>query len=85
MFMASIEVKVGQRVRLRMDVDRFPHFVATAGMTGTVTICDGEQVAVRLDEALAGCEDLENQIYWCENDEQCDLAVDLPKDLEVTG
>lgn len=80
-----VDLKVGQRVRLRMDVDRFPHFVAKAGMTGTVTICDGVHVAVRLDESLAGCEDWENQVYWSDNDDQCDMAVDLPKDLEVTG
>ena len=57
---------IGQRVRLRHDVDRFPHFIAAAGSTGTVVDVAGDMsiFAVRLDEPLAGAEEWDNEVHW---------------------
>jgi hypothetical protein len=53
----------GSRVRLMVDVDRYPHFTAPKGATGTVTAHPGI-FAVRLDEPLAGAEDWDNEVHW---------------------
>jgi hypothetical protein len=61
---------VGTRVRLAEDVDRFPDFVATAGLTGTVVATGdaGIVLAVRLDEPLLGAEEENNEIWWTADD-----------------
>lgn len=52
--------EINARVVLAHDVDRFPHFVAPVGATGTVTHV-GDQLCVRLDERA---EAWENEIVW---------------------
>lgn len=59
---------VGARVRLRDDVERYPHFVADAGMAGTVTTSDRDVVTVRMDDALQGAEEWDNEIVWSVDD-----------------
>lgn len=65
----------GTRVRLTVDVDRYPHFVAPKGATGTVKnpsrrgglpvhVGDPNIFAVCLDETLAGAEDWNNEVHW---------------------
>ena len=54
----------GTPVRLVNDVDRYPHFIAGAGMTGRVTVNDGETFCVRMDQHLPGAEDWDNEIVW---------------------
>jgi hypothetical protein len=44
------------RGRLRRSVDRFPHFVAHAGATGTVTEATDSLIALRMDVDLPGAE-----------------------------
>lgn len=53
-------------VRLKVDVDRYPHFIAPAGATGTVVDHGDSQMvlAVRLDEYLPGAEEWENEVQW---------------------
>jgi len=61
---------VGQRLRLRHNVERFPHFRAPAGALGTVVSVEtGERgqiysVDVKLDETLKGAEPWDNCIVW---------------------
>lgn len=57
-------MKAGTRVRLTRNVERYPHFVAEAGRTGTVTTYSDDLVAVRLDDPLSGAEEWENQVHW---------------------
>ena len=55
------------RVRLTVDVERFPYFIAKKGMTGTVTQHDiGKHgsIYVKLDEPLEGCEEWNNELVW---------------------
>lgn len=54
----------GTKVRLTRDVERYPHFTAEAGLTGTVTKFDEEIVAVRLDDPVPGAEEWDNGIHW---------------------
>lgn len=70
---------VGTRVRLRRNVERFPHFIAGEGTTGIVVTTD-EQFCVRMDDHLPGAEEWENEILWSVID------GDSPSgDLEVIG
>jgi hypothetical protein len=55
---------VGARVQLRHAVDRYPHFLAPEGATGTVTEATADVYAVRMDTHLDGAEDWDNQIHW---------------------
>jgi hypothetical protein len=72
---------VGALVRLRHDVDRYPHFIAPADSIGVVVdVGDSSVFAVRLDEPLPGAEDWENEVHWS-NDE--DPADDL--ELEASS
>jgi ribosomal protein S27AE len=58
----------GDRVILRRDVERYPHFVARRGTVGTVTTIPAEggddYVGVTADERIEGCEDWSNEIAW---------------------
>lgn len=75
---------LGTRVRLRRDVERFPHFIAPAGATGTVSYVDREMTAVHMDEPIPGCEDWENEIMWYEmSTGPDDMAAELSADLEA--
>jgi hypothetical protein len=69
---------VGARVQLTRDVDRYPHFLAKAGMTGTVVQNDRHALAVRMDAVLPGCEEWDNQILWVPED-----GTDAMDDLTV--
>ena len=74
--------KVGDKVALARDVERFPSFIARKGATGTVCRIDTDSeggiwdMAVRMDETIAGCEEWNNEIYW--TDEYLD---DINEDL----
>lgn len=68
----------GMRVRLRRDIERFPHFIARAGLTGTVADISGGNVSVHMDMPLPGAESWDNEIVW-----DPELADDIADDLEV--
>ena len=50
------------------DVDRFPHFVARAGSTGTLVAADREAVMLRMDDPLPGAEEWDNEVHWYTED-----------------
>lgn len=82
----DVEVSDGMRVRLARTVERFPHFQAAAGLTGTVTDITDGNISVRMDEHLAGAETWDNEIVWAEDDRAlfCDDVVPLTAaDLRV--
>ena len=79
---------VGSRGRLRRNVDRFPHFIAKAGATGTVTEATDSLIAVRMDEVLPGAEEWDNEVCWTPDDiEAADqtVAAVFYEDVEITG
>jgi hypothetical protein len=87
------EYRVGQRLKLVRDVERFPHFIARAGMTGTVTSADSGTVCLRMDDDLPGAEEWSNEVVWsADHDEtpegdveilatyRCTVVIDMPAD-----
>jgi hypothetical protein len=73
----ELEVKtlppVGARVRLKFDVERFPHFIAKAGSTGRVVGHESDGLyRVRLDVTLPGAEEWDNEVQWTADDNPMD-------------
>ena len=68
----------GARVRFVREVERYPHFVVLEGELGTVTVCDAEMVAVRMDEPHDGAQEWANECIWAADmDNRDDVATDL--------
>ncbi len=70
--------KVGDRVRLSTDVDRYPHFIAKKGDVGVVTVAYENMFVVKMDLYIEGCEEWDNEIHWCG-----DIDMDLDIELEL--
>lgn len=76
----------GTKVRLGRDVERYPHFVAEAGLTGTVTTFSDDLVVVRLDDPVSGAEEWDNEIHWYRGQfEDEDFKKVLQQDVELIG
>ena len=73
-------VKIGDKVELARDVERYPQFIAKKGLQGTVIKQDSEVFAVKMDKQLTGAEEWDNCIEWYSTDGSFD---DIPKDLTV--
>jgi len=71
----DIELRVGTRIRLIRDVERFPFFIATAGLEGVITENSAEKIAAKMDRKLGGAEAWNNEIHW-ETDFNADEFVD---------
>jgi len=79
---------LGSRGRLRRSVDRFPHLVAQAGATGTVTEATDSLIALRLDELLPDAGEWDNEVCWTSDDiEAADqtVAAVFYEDVEIIG
>lgn len=72
---------VGARVVLLRDVERFPSFIAAAGLTGTV-VENTTLLGVRMDEPLAGAEEWDNCVQWVWGDEEPGV---IEGDLALVG
>ncbi len=55
--------RVGERVRLTQDVERYPHFIAPKGAEGVV-VSEDDVYAVKLDVFVPGAEEWENEVHW---------------------
>ncbi len=73
-------LKIGDRVELQRDVERYPQFIAKKGLQGTIAKKDDEVFAVKMDKRLKGAEEWDNCIEWYATDDSFD---DIPKDLKV--
>lgn len=69
---------VGSRVKLKRDVERYPHFIAESWRLGRVVLNDDDMFSVLMDVKLPGAEEWDNEIQW--ND---DLLEDVNDDVEV--
>lgn len=80
-WIANNVYKEGQRIRLVRDVDRYPHFIAEKGMTGTVVESSPVSgICVRMDGTLPNCEEWDNCVVWYEDD-----ILFAADDIEVMG
>lgn len=59
---------VGVRARIRQSVERFPHFRVEAGAEGIVVEATDSLIALRMDEAIPGAEEWDNQLCWTPDD-----------------
>jgi hypothetical protein len=58
-------LEIGTRVRLKHNVDRFPHFLAPAGSVGTVLELDEVGgVWIEMEQRIPGCKEWNNAIVW---------------------
>lgn len=63
------QLTIGARYRLKRDVERFPYFIAKAGMTGVAEFDDGDEACLKMDEPLPDCEEWGNCIQWVRADD----------------
>jgi hypothetical protein len=76
---ARLPLKVGSRIRLIRDVERFSDFLVKAGAFGVCTQAnEGGRIAVRMDELIQGAKEWDNEIWW-----ESDARVDFDDDAEV--
>lgn len=61
--------KLGTRFRLARPVDRFDHFIASAGAAGTVVDADENVISLHMDDYLPGAEPWDNEIVWTVDDD----------------
>ena len=80
---------VGQRVRLRRDVNRYPDYVASAGLEGLIVGTE-DGIRVKMDQPLRGTEAAGNCICWPlqaeprqEEGEEKSLVARFKKDCEL--
>ena len=55
-----------QRIQLKRDVERFPHFVARRGLFGTVILNEYPFgcLVIKMDKPIEGAEEWDNCIIW---------------------
>ena len=70
-------IKIGYRFKLIRPVDRFPDFVANAGLTGAVCLLEGDLWA-QMDQVIPGASDWDNQIHWDSAEEFLDDSEPCP-------
>lgn len=73
-------IRERDRIVLARAVERYPHFLAAAGLTGEVVVAEPDLISVRMDEHLPGAEAWENEIEWGEG-----LVDQAGEDLEVVA
>jgi len=69
-------MNIGTRLRLTRNVERFPHFIAPKGATGTVTDVTDGNISVLMDDHLAGAEEWDNEIVWSADFDDGDPLLD---------
>jgi hypothetical protein len=76
--------KVGDRVKLKVEIDRYPNFVAPKGAAGTVAEITSTHIHIKMDEPIRGCEEWDNCIMWGEGEFDVVDGVPMPvlKQLE---
>lgn len=68
---------VGDRIKLSVIIDRFPHFSVEAGATGTVNTVDARRhggISVKMDAVIDGAKEWDNCIIW--DDEEMDYFAE---------
>lgn len=63
----DLNLPIGTRVQLKHDEERYPYFIAEAGTTGVVTLCDDTLLTVRADVPLENAEEWNNEIHFFED------------------
>lgn len=56
--------RIGDRVVLTTEVDRFPHALVPSGLRGTVESANDEVIALKLDETIPELAEWDNCLTW---------------------
>lgn len=76
---ARLPLKVGSRIRLIRDVERFSDFIVKAGSYGVCTHANERGlIKARMDEKIEGAKEWDNAIQW-----EGDILSDFDADAEV--
>lgn len=57
-------MKVGEKVITLQEIDRFPHFIIKQHATGTITKVKENEIWVKFDQKIEGCEEWDNQVLF---------------------
>jgi hypothetical protein len=71
----DLRLRSGDRVRLRQLVERYPFAAVPAGATGAVVRSEQDLVSVRLDDAVDGLEEWNNELQWVDGPLGADLEL----------
>jgi hypothetical protein len=85
--------KIGTRVELKRDVDRWPSFgIVKKGKKGTVVANTRNEIYVKMDDYIDGAEEWNNCIIWYIDDfnegmlgNEIDPMEEISKDLKIIG
>lgn len=77
---AKVEIKIGQRIVLIMEVDRYPYFIAPRMATGTVTEVSNRHITAKMDQLIEGAETWGNCIVWA-SQQQKEAPTQFVKDF----
>jgi len=77
------DIKEGVRIRLKHDVDRYPHFTAKAGMTGTIVRSVEGVISARMDKHIDGAEEWDNCIEWVDGSDPDATRELCASDVEI--
>ena len=61
-----MNLPVGQRVRVKERVEKYPHFIVEVGQQGTVTERERGRVIVTMDDKIPGAEEWDNAVHFDE-------------------
>jgi hypothetical protein len=75
--------KLGDKVRLHSDADRFSNFIIPAGATGVVTEVNADIIVIKMDEPFEGGEDWDNSLQITEVNNDQNLAQEFALEAEV--
>tara|TARA_R100000664_G_C2634344_1_gene62379 strand:+ start:78 stop:323 length:246 start_codon:yes stop_codon:yes gene_type:complete len=64
----SLKLKVGDRVVLKKEVERFDNFIAPVGWMGIVVETGSDYLSVWMERRLFGAEDWNNCVIWTKAD-----------------
>jgi hypothetical protein len=72
---------VGDRVRAKHELDRWPNFIVPAGSAGTIQKIDEEagQVWVKMDAPIKGCEEWDNCVLYAGGYSICFRCAPTPE------
>lgn len=78
--MENENLKIGDVVELKRDVERYPQFIAKKGERGTIVEMDEDQISAKMDKKIDGAEEWDNCLQWYKSDETIqDVKNDIQK------
>lgn len=74
-------MRLGEKVQLKNDIERYPHFYLNKGMTGIVVRITKELIAIKMNKKIVGMEEWNNELQFYSQDGN--LTKQFKENLEV--